>query len=247
LRKDQGVIVQRILGELPKAYEETGDPFSNQIVVCLKGPISPEAPPDMVKILDDAVRVLTHYMFFKAKNKELFGTLADLDAAIGEERFCDRFSKLEPPALDLARTYWTFRKVMNDILEGHGEIFLLGVLGLVEEGFSKSIFCDPEYCSDDLSEREKKVKTAVSLHAKEWDPEEFWRTCPKTDQEVYFGALEFARFMGLTSRTYTQCKACEGEFLISAISALDPDTGRCPRCLRLGKPPRPKKWYNIWG
>lgn len=237
--------IERVLAELPVAYAAASEQYDESIAHLLRSPDSAKIAEEQKTTIESVVTIFTHYVFEKALKKEIFGTLADLDAEVENEYFQHNLGRMRPPCLDLARAYWTLRKTARDVERIGGPMILSRVLREVERVLRTIFFCDPEYWADDPLERERNVRAVIALHVPEWNADEFWSSCPRTDQERVVSAMRMAAMMGIPNDKMSECPGCNRTYPWAALM-IDPARKICPRCIRLGVQPPAKKWHQFW-
>ncbi len=231
------------------AYNSLGRRLSEEAASYLSQPFSGSEAELEGGALLDGTQVLSRAVFEKAKNKELFGSLEDLDAEVDGQRFQNVYGTIQGCVLDLARSYWTLR-VASDRSRAAGDCsgFAAAVAKCIEV-YEEIVFVDLERTVHDPSLREDMVAKLIATYAPEWQVE-FTTYMPRTDQERCHYAIMADVTLGMGSISYSmaaspkKCSACRVEFPMACIrrEALE----RCPRCSRLNLPPMPRKWFEFW-
>lgn len=147
-----------------------------------KEPLSPEQE----QLAEETFKVLMRYFFSKASCGEPFGPLHRIRERFGRS-LEENYGLTEGPFMDLAKTYWTFKLEVQDLVKDDPYMGLSEILKDIEVSVASVFFPTPGPHTIPLEERVEKQREMLSTLAPKMDIERFFAESPLLKPKHGFG------------------------------------------------------------
>lgn len=154
------------------AFEAKGAALSRSAMDFLLSPLPEQCTPAQMETVAKSKAMMTALLFRRARTGSVFGELARVQQKFGQT-LEENYGSTSGPFLAFARTYWTFKIEVNDLLPHELPLSLTQVLMAVEEEVASVFFPTPGPFVIPADKRREAQRIFFSQYAPDWDVDRF--------------------------------------------------------------------------
>lgn len=164
--------IHQWLEELSKAYQAAGLKLSDDKKNLFLRDLSEISTQAEKNVLAEALEIMIQYFFRKASRGETFGPLARIKEFFGRS-VEENYGLFSGPFINLAKTYWTYKLEVSDLLPQHGNLALSRMLSEIEVLIAAHFFPTPGPARITVSELKEAQRKILGEYAPDIDVERF--------------------------------------------------------------------------
>ena len=162
---------------LSEAFECLGKALTYNKKPLILTELSESSAREQIDLAYEAMDIMTRFFFKKAAKGETFGSPVRIEEEIGRS-IEEHYGLIAGPFIDMARTYWTYRIEVEDLLPDHQGKAIAQILLQVKNNIACLFFPTPDPIQVPVEQRREDQRHILQEFAPEMDIERFLAESP---------------------------------------------------------------------